>query len=161
MEENKVDNSMEKKDKESKKKVLIPIIVVIVILCVIGVVVAILLNKQNSGDEYKEPEYEPIQMPQEDLTEEEHGNILNDILLIGIDIYDSGKYLELPKSDDVGYFATVSKLKEMGYTNIDKLLHNCSDGHAVIFFDVEHMENYIGGYPILTVHNCEDFWDAE
>ena len=143
---------MDNKEKNNTQ-ILIPIFIVIGVLALIGGVVVVFLNKDKTvmppKIENKEPEKE--------LTEEEAGLMINDLFLVGIEIYDSGRHLEFPKSGSMHY-ATKGDLRKMGYTNIDELVQpSCSDGHSVLFFDVDNAEQYSGGYPIMTVYDCSGF----
>lgn len=136
-----------------KKDILIPIVIVLLILVVIGVGIVVFLNRDveitSPKIEEKEPEVE--------LTEEESGNMINDLYLIGLDLYDTGKYLNLPKIGSM-YYATKGKLKELGYKNIDSLvLENCSDGHSILFFNLENETEGLIGEAISAVHDCSSF----
>lgn len=150
---NNMDNKENVVSKNEKNKFLIPVFIVIGVLLLIGVGVVVLLNKD---EEVKPPEIENKE-PEKELTEEEAGLMINDLMLVGIEIYDSGRYLDFPKSGSM-YYATKGDLRKMGYTNIDELVQpSCSDGHSVLFFDVDNAEQYSGGYPIMTVYDCSDF----
>ena len=92
-----------------------------------------------------------------ELSVEEIGNMINDLYLIGLEIYNSNGYLDLPKSGSM-YYATKSKLRKMGYSNIDNLVQSsCLDSHSILFFDVDNLEQYFGGAPIMVVYDCSEF----
>ena len=136
-----------------KKNILILMIIVFVILIVVGVGVVVLVNRNKSIESPNINDKEP----EKELTEEEAGLMVNDLYFIAVELYDTGKYVSLPKTGSV-YYATKGKLKELGYTNVDELvLDNCSDGHSIIFFDTENPNNYLSGYPISAVHDCSSF----
>lgn len=137
----------------NKKNNLISIVIVLLILIVVGVGVVVLVNRNKSIESPNINDKEP----EKELTEEEAGNMINDLYLIGLDLYDSGKYLNLPKNGSM-YYVTKGKLRELGYTNIDKLvLDNCSDGHSILFFNTEKENSGLIGDPIIAVHDCSGF----
>ena len=81
-----MDNKENVVSKNEKNKFLIPVFIVIGVLLLIGVGVVVLLNKD---EEVKPPEIENKE-PEKELTEEEAGLMINDLMLVGIEIYDSG-----------------------------------------------------------------------
>lgn len=135
---------------EKKSKIVIIIIAVLGVALVVAGGFFVLSNRKKGEDKPKEEE-------KKELTEEEKGNIINDIMVVGIELYNNQKYLELPKSETSGYYATVGKLKELGYTNANELVMNCKDADAVIFFDVDHPEKYQNGPPIMTMYDCSGY----
>lgn len=145
---------------KSKTNILISIMVICSVVFV-GIGVLLFINRQNSylddSAASENDNYHNQMEEEQQLTVEDKGILINNLMVLGIELYDSGKYLELPKSNTSGYYVTVSQLKSMGYSNIDSLVMNCSDDHAVIFFDVDHIEKYSSGYPILAVYDCSEF----
>lgn len=132
---------------KNKRIVLIVIILCLVILTVIGVVV--FTGKKETDNPKKDP------VAKDELTVEERGNLMNELSKIALELYQNEKYLEFPKSNTSGHYATVGELKKLGYTDVDSYLRNCTDDHAVIFFDIDHMERYPDGYPFLTICECD------
>ena len=148
-----MDNKENNASIKDKNNLLIPILAVIGILFIIGVGVVVLVDKEK----YVEPPKIEDKEPEKELTEEEAGLMINDLMRVGIELYDSGRYTELPLSGSMHY-ATKGDLRKMGYANIDELVQpSCSDGHSVLFFDVENIDQYSGGYPIMTVYDCSGF----
>ena len=148
-----MDNKENNASIKDKNNLLIPILAVIGILFIIGVGFVVFVNKDES---FNPPKIENKD-PEKELTEEEAGVMINDLMLVGMEIYDSGRYVEFPKSGSM-YYATKGDLRKMGYANIDELVQpSCSDGHSVLFFDVENIDQYSGGYPIMTVYDCSGF----
>lgn len=131
----------------NNKKTIIIVAIIAVIVIAAGIVLAFTLKKEEKPKQEKPEE-------KEEMTPEEIGNTVNDIMLIGVELYNNGKYLEFPKDPNNGYYATLGKLKELGYTNADSLVMNCHDNDRVIYFDVDHIADYASGMPMMTIYDC-------
>ena len=146
----------EKTQEKKKKNVLVPIIIigVVAVLSIIGVIAVVVIN--NKSNEKPKPPVVDYDYDDDDekvdLSEEEAGNMINDIILIAYDIYEKGTYTQFTKGPN-GHYATVGQIRALGYENIDSMVIGCSDGHAIMFFDVDHEEQY-QGYPVIVVHEC-------
>lgn len=134
----------------NQKKNNILIIILAIILIVTGVTIWFISMNKNKKDNPTPPNNEV----QKELTAEEKGNRINDLMIIGLELYSNDKYKEFDKTSDLMYYATLGDLKELGYNNIEQLLIGCSDTDRIIFFDSEHLEKYSSNVPILINIDC-------
>ena len=134
----------------NQKKINILIIILAIILIVTGVTIGFISMNKNKEDN-PTPSNNEVQ---KELTAEEKGNRINDLMIIGLDLYNNDKYKEFDKNSDSMYYATLGDLKELGYNNVEELLIGCSDTDRIIFFDSEHPEKYSSNAPILINIDC-------
>lgn len=146
--------SKDKKVNETDiKNVSIPIIIVVVALLCLSLVLTV---NNSVKDKPKDPDvnydYDDEGKSKLNLSEEEAGNMINNIILIARDIYEKGTYTQFNKGS-YGYYATLAQIRTLGYENIDSMVIGCDDGHAIMFFDVDNKDKY-PGYPVMVVHEC-------
>ncbi len=134
----------------NQKKNNILIIILAIILIVTGVTIGFISMNKNKKDNPTPPNNEV----QKELTAEEKGNRINDLMIIGLELYSNDKYKEFDKTSDLMYYATLGDLKELGYNNVEQLLIGCSDTDRIIFFDPKHLEKYSSNVPILINIDC-------
>lgn len=91
-----------------------------------------------------------------ELTVEEKGNKINGLMIIGVELYNSGKYKEFQQTSDLMYYVTLGELKALGYTDVEKILINCSDDDRIIYFDDEHLSEYSSKMPVLARFDCSN-----
>ena len=134
----------------NQKKINILIIILAIILIITGVTIGFISMNKNKEDN-PTPSNNEVQ---KELTAEKKGNRINDLMIIGLDLYNNDKYKEFDKNSDLMYYATLGDLKELGYNNVEELLIGCSDTDRIIFFDSEHPEKYSSNAPILINIDC-------
>lgn len=134
----------------NQKKNNVLIIILAIILIVTGVTIWFISMNKNKKDNPTPPNNEV----QKELTAEEKGNRINDLMIIGLELYSNDKYKEFDKTSDLMYYAGLGDLKELGYNNVEQLLIGCSDTDRIIFFDSEHLEKYSSNVPILINIDC-------
>lgn len=135
---------------ENKKIINIITIILAIALITTGVTIGFISMNKNKEDN-PTPSNNEVQ---KELTAEEKGNRINDLMIIGLDLYNNDKYKEFDKNSDLMYYATLGDLKELGYNNVEELLIGCSDTDRIIFFDSEHPEKYSSNAPILINIDC-------
>lgn len=91
-----------------------------------------------------------------ELTVEEKGNKIDGLMVIGVELYNSGKYKEFQQTSDLMYYVTLGELKALGYTDVEKILINCSDDDRIIYFDDEHLSEYSSKMPVLARFDCSN-----
>lgn len=118
-------------------------------MIVTGVTLSLTLRKNKEDN--PTPSKDEVQ---EELTAEEKGNRINELIIIGIELYNNNKYKEFDRSSDSMYYTTLGDLKELGYNSVEELLIGCNDTDRIIFFDSEHPEKYSSNVPILINIDC-------
>lgn len=143
-------NNNENLSKTKEPKKINPVVIIVVLLSIALIVFGIIvfINKPNT---LPAPNPSPVEPSEKEEIGEEEGNKINQVILYGIEIYQSGAYTELPQGPS-GYYITKAQLKEKGY-DVSELVINCSDDSPIIFFDTSK-ELGEGQYPVAVVYNC-------
>ena len=129
----------------NKNKMILPIIIICLGLFLIGEGVYFNLSKE----EDTKKKDNPTKHTKQELTVEEQRDVVNNLTMIGMNIYNSGEYLTFEKQDE-RYYMTQGQLKERGH-DISKFVFNCIDTDPIIFFD----SNVEEGFPPISItYDC-------
>lgn len=140
---------------KKREKILVLILVILGIgLITFGITINFqsgMLNDDNDSTSEKENS-------KPNLTDEEEGKLVSNLIEYGISMYEDGSYLQFNELDD-SYYITLGELKTKGYSDVEKMVYDCTDDDPIIYFykNVEEFEFY----PIVVSYYCGGYEPKE
>lgn len=135
----------------NKVKIVIISFVIILALTLGGALGYFIASQTSSNDKEKEsPKIKNVK----EVTDEAIKNKINQLMEIGIKMYESGEYTSFKRNEkNKYYFLTYKDLKTNGYTSVESLLSKCPENKIIItFYDEKKAEDQ---YPIYVNFDCE------
>ena len=114
---------------KKREKILVLVLVFLGIgLIVFGITINFQSGMLNDDDSTNEKENS-----KPNLTDEEEGKLVSDLMEYGISMYEDGSYLQFSELDD-SYYITLGELKTKGYSDVEKMVYDCTDDDPIFIF---------------------------